>query len=87
MHKLIVRSLALVLVTLGWGNQSLGDQVPAQRGELRIVDKNPPNWVYLTFSVFEHLIETDKDGKLVPRLATGWRGAMTAPWKSNSVRG
>ena len=34
MHKLIVSSLALVLVTLGWGNQSLGDQVPAPQGEL-----------------------------------------------------
>ena len=71
MHKLIVSSL--VLVTLGWGNQSLGDQVPAPRGELRIVDKNPSNWVSLTFNVFEHLMETDVDGKVVPRLATGWR--------------
>jgi ABC-type transport system substrate-binding protein len=73
MHKLIVSSLALVLVTLGWGNQSLGDQVPAPRGELRIVDKNPSNWVSLTFSIFEHLMETDVGGKVVPRLATAWR--------------
>src|SRR5262249_38346380 len=65
MHKRLVRSLALVLITLGWGNKSLGDQVPAPRGELRIVDKNPSNWVSLTFSIFEHLMETDVGGKVV----------------------
>ena len=73
MHKLIVSSLALVLVTLGWGNQSLGDQVPAPQGELWIVDKHPANWAYITFNVFEHLMEIDKDGALVPRLATSWQ--------------
>ena len=73
MHKLIVSSLALVLVTLGWGTQSLGDQVPAPQGELRIVDKHVLNWAYITFNVFEHLIEVDKDGALVPRLATSWQ--------------
>ena len=25
------------------------------------------------FNIFEHLVELDKDGTLVPRLATGWR--------------
>jgi len=73
MHTRIVRSLALVLVTLGWGTQSLGDQVPAPQGELRIVDKHVLNWAYITFNVFEHLIEVDKDGALVPRLATRWQ--------------
>ena len=73
MHTRIVSSLALVLVTLGWGTQSLGDQVPAPQGELRIVDKHPANWAYITFNVFEHLIEVDKDGALVPRLATRWQ--------------
>jgi len=73
MHTRIVRSLALVLVTLGWGTQSLGDQVPAPQGELRIVDKHVLNWAYITFNVFEHLIEVDKDGALVPRLATSWQ--------------
>ena len=42
-------------------------------GELRIVDKNPLNWVSIVYNVFEHLMELDKDGTLVPRLATGWR--------------
>jgi ABC-type transport system substrate-binding protein len=40
---------------------------------LRIVDKNPLNWVSIVYNVFEHLMELDKDGTLVPRLATGWR--------------
>ena len=72
MHKLIVSSLALVLVTLGWGNRSLGEQGPAPRGELRIVDKEPFNWASITANVMEELLAPDKDGKLVPRLATSW---------------
>jgi ABC-type transport system substrate-binding protein len=52
---------------------SFGETVPAPRGELRIVDKNPRNWIFITFNVFEHLMELDQDGRLVPRLATSWR--------------
>jgi ABC-type transport system substrate-binding protein len=37
------------------------------------VDKHPWNWAWLTLNVFEHLMELDQDGTLVPRLATGWR--------------
>jgi ABC-type transport system substrate-binding protein len=73
MKNLVVGSLVLMLVILGWGNRSLGDSGPAPRGELRIVDKHPLNWVSITYNVFEHLMEVDKDGTLVPRLATGWR--------------
>jgi peptide/nickel transport system substrate-binding protein len=73
MYKRLVRSLALVLVTLGWSNPGLGEQVPAPRGELRIVDKHQENWAWITFNVFEHLVEIDKDGQLVPRLATAWQ--------------
>src|SRR5262249_36560924 len=73
MKHLVVGSLVLMLVTLGWGNRSLGEQNRAPRGELRIVDKHPANWASITLHVFEHLIELDKDGKLVPRLATSWQ--------------
>ena len=73
MQKLVVGSIVLVLVTLGWGHASWGEQPPTPWGELRIVDKSPLNWVWITLNVFEHLIELDKDGKLVPRLATGWQ--------------
>jgi len=62
-----------MLVTLGWGNRSLGQQVPVPRGELRIVDKNPANFVWMTANVLEHLIEADKDGQLVPGLAVRWQ--------------
>jgi peptide/nickel transport system substrate-binding protein len=37
------------------------------------VDKNPQNWAFITFNVFEHLMQPDKDGKMVPRLATHWQ--------------
>src|SRR2546425_12978393 len=73
MHKLFVGSIVLLLVTLGWGESSFGQERPVPRGELHIVDKSPVNWVSLTFNVFEHLMETDVGGKVVPRLATGWR--------------
>lgn len=73
MKKLVVGSVVLGLLTLGWGAGSSGLEAPAPRGELRIVDKSPFNWVWITLNVFEHLVEFDKDGKLVPRLATSWR--------------
>jgi peptide/nickel transport system substrate-binding protein len=65
--------MVLVLVTFGWGENSFGQQVPTPRGELRVVDKNPNNWASISFNVFEHLVEVDKDGALVPRLATSWQ--------------
>jgi ABC-type transport system substrate-binding protein len=73
MKHLVVGSIVLLLVTLGWGEHSVGEQVPAPRGELRIVDKNPQNWAFIAWNIFDHLVEIDKEGKLVPRLATAWR--------------
>jgi hypothetical protein len=43
MRKLACGSIVLVLVTFGWGHRGVGQQVPAPRGELRIVDKHPDN--------------------------------------------
>jgi ABC-type transport system substrate-binding protein len=73
MQKLIVSSVVLMCITLGWSNPGVGEQVQAPQGELRIVDKSPMNFVSIVFNVFEHLIELDKDGTLVPRLATRWQ--------------
>lgn len=72
MKKLVVGSVVFMLVTLG-SSSGFGEQVPAPRGELRIVDKHPQNWVWIVYNVFEHLFDFDKDGTLVPRLATSWR--------------
>jgi hypothetical protein len=71
MNKFVVGGIVLVLVIVGWGNMSLGEQMPAPRGEVRIVDTDPNNFVWIAWNVFEHLVEIDKDGKLVPGLATG----------------
>ena len=72
MRKLVVSSIVLVLVTLGWSDRSVGEQVPAPRGELRIVDSSSINFVTVVFNVFEHLLDIEEGGKLVPRLATSW---------------
>ena len=73
MKKCVIGGIVLVLVTCGWGTRSIGEQMPAPRGELHVVDKSPFNWQYIVLNVFEHLIEISKDGTLVPGLATGWR--------------
>jgi ABC-type transport system substrate-binding protein len=73
MKKFVIGGIVLMLVTCGWGTMSSGEQMPVPRGELRIVDTDPMNWAWITWNVFEHLVELDKDGQLVPRLATTWR--------------
>jgi peptide/nickel transport system substrate-binding protein len=73
MKPRVVGSIVLVLLTLGWGSRGVGEEAQEPRGELRVVDKHPANWAFITFNVFEHLVEVDKDGALVPRLATSWQ--------------
>jgi len=73
MHKCVIGGIVLVLITCGWGGMSAGEPPRAPQGELRIVDKHPLNWISVTMNVFEHLMELDKDGTLVPRLATSWQ--------------
>jgi ABC-type transport system substrate-binding protein len=73
MKKRVVGCLVFLFVSLAWRKQSFGEQVPAPRGELRVVDRDPYNWAWITWNVFEHLVEIDKEGKLVPRLATSWQ--------------
>jgi len=72
-RKLLVLLSVFMLGALGWTGESFAQKVPAPRGELHVVDKHPLNWVWITLNVFEHLMEVDKDGVLVPRLATGWQ--------------
>src|SRR5262252_2264873 len=73
MKHLVVGSIILVLVTCGWGTRSMGEPPPAPRGELRIADRDAADWTYIVLNIFEHLIEINKDGQLVPGLATGWQ--------------
>jgi ABC-type transport system substrate-binding protein len=73
MRQLAFGSIILVLVVFGRGAHSVGQEILTPRGELRVVDKHPANWAWVTFNVFEHLIEIDKDGKLIPGLATSWQ--------------
>jgi ABC-type transport system substrate-binding protein len=73
MKKCLVATIIVMLCMLRWSASSFGQEVPTPRGELRIVDKHPLNWVSIVYNVFEHLMELNADGTLVPRLATGWR--------------
>lgn len=73
MKKLVVSSIVLLLIIFRWGALNAAESPPPPRGELRVVDPHPANFGSIVFSVFEHLLETDKDGQLVPRLATGWQ--------------
>ena len=72
-RKLVTGGLILGLGLLGWAVGGFGQERPTPRGEMRIVDTDPANWIWITMNVFEHLIEVDKTGNLVPRLATSWR--------------
>ena len=73
LRHIVVLEVVLALIIFGAVSGGFGESAPAPRGELRIVDNSPLNWAWVTWQVFEHLIEFDPDGKLIPRLATGWR--------------
>jgi ABC-type transport system substrate-binding protein len=73
MKQLVMSSLVLLCITLGWRTDGGGEPPAVPRGELRIVDTSPLNWQYIVLNTFEHLVEFNQEGTLVPRLATGWR--------------
>jgi ABC-type transport system substrate-binding protein len=73
MTKLVIGTSIFMLVTLSWSISGVPQEVPTPRGELRIVDKNPRNWVSVTLNVIEELMTLDQEGSLVPRLATRWQ--------------
>ena len=73
MHIYFIGSIMLLLVVSGWETRSFGQEVPAPRGELRVVNRHIANFSWVTHNVLEHLIEVDKEGELIPKLATGWQ--------------
>ena len=87
MKQLIVGSIVLLLVTCGWGHRSLGEQVPTPRGELRIVDSSPYNFVTVVLNVFEHLWDFEEGGNSSHASPPAGAGSTTVPWTSPSARG
>ncbi len=74
MVRRVVVSAVAILCAFGWGTTgAFGQGAAKPRGELRVVDHHPANWAWITWNVFEHLMELDAEGTLVPRLATSWR--------------
>jgi peptide/nickel transport system substrate-binding protein len=73
MRKLFIGGMGFLLCIFGGGTSSFGLEPSASRGELRIIDPNPLNWISIALNVFDRLIELDADGNLVPGLATEWR--------------
>jgi len=73
MHKRVAGVIVLGICVLGWSVGGFAQERLAPRGELRIVDTDPLNFSWIAANIFDHLVEIDKDGKLVPRLATSWR--------------
>jgi peptide/nickel transport system substrate-binding protein len=71
--KLSIGYIGLILYVLSGVTSSYSAETPTTRGELRLVDASPSNWMSIALNVFDRLIEFDADGKLVPRLATDWR--------------
>ena len=61
MRKLLVGSLVMVIGALGPAGPGFAEKASAPGGELRVVDKSPFNWIWIT---------TDRHGSLrktVPR--------------------
>ena len=73
MKKRISSSIVLLVVTLMWCASAFTEQPPEPRGELRIVDKRRTNRYTVVRNTVERLVDSNHDGKLVPRLASGWR--------------
>jgi ABC-type transport system substrate-binding protein len=71
--KLSIGYIGLILYVLGGVTSSFSVETPTPRGEVRVVDARSSNWMSIALNVFDRLVELDAEGKLVPRLATGWR--------------
>ena len=66
MKKFVVGSIILVLVTLGWSTRVWGNRRQRRGGNCGLWIGSPRTGSWIALNVFEHLVELDKDGKLVP---------------------
>ena len=73
MRTRLLGAVVLVLSIFAVTGRDSAETVSGPRGELRIVDRGGLTWGFITFNVFEHLVRIDRDGQLVPELATNWQ--------------
>jgi ABC-type transport system substrate-binding protein/mono/diheme cytochrome c family protein len=71
--KRSIAYIGLILHVLSGVTSSYSAETPTTRGELRLVDASPSNWMSIALNVFGQLIEPNADGNMAPGLATGWQ--------------
>jgi ABC-type transport system substrate-binding protein len=69
----LIGALVVVLLALGLVSEGVAQKTRVPRGEVRVVDQRGFNWLGVTRSVFEVLVDLDQNGQPAPSLATGWR--------------
>lgn len=45
------------------------------KGEIRVVDRSPLNWLYITYNTVEELVRTDESGHVVPAAMESYKWA------------
>ena len=79
MKNLVVGSVVFLLVTLGISS-GFGEQIPAPRGELRIVDNSSFNFVTVVFNVYKYLLDIEEGGNSSHASLPAGTGSTTVPW-------
>jgi hypothetical protein len=79
MRTLAVSGIILLLLALGWSERGFGEPILAPRGELRIVDKHPQNWVWIVHNVLERLSTSIRTGSWCRAWPPVGAGSATAP--------
>ena len=46
---------------------------PKPQGAIRVVDRSPLNWLYITYNTVEELVRTDEKGRVVPAAMKTYR--------------
>ncbi len=71
MRKIVMALLAAMIV-VGPG-LPIRLALAAEKDSIVIVDPSPLNWLAITWNTMEELVRVDKEGRLVPGLATSWK--------------